>query len=284
LNPVETAGCFTGRNDGLIIMRFFKTPAIVLRHYNSGEADKLLVLYSIKYGKIKAIAKGARKTRSKYGSSVEPFSHNELMLYKKEGKELYTITGCNTVQSHSNLREDINFFVTASYIAELVDKMTEENDAHPEIFLMLDEVLSAITEACREKAMLVFTVKLLLLSGYKLCLDRCACCGMIAKRVLERVKFSPVQGGIICPKCQLRDLDAKNILWQYVDYINKFENMAVSKIDSIELSLLHKKELSDIIHSYLFCHISGELKTNKFIRQWQKNKAVVPSSSISVYT
>ena len=251
-------------------MRFYKTSAIVLRHYDFGEADKIVVLYSIKYGKLRAVAGGVRKIKSKFGSSMEPFSHNELMLYKKERAELYKITGCVTIESYNILRENLDSFLTASYIVELVNKMTEENEPHPEIFSMLAEIFSQIPKRDRDIIRWAFVVKLLAVSGYKLCLDKCVCCEIPARRARSVVKFSSVPGGVICPRCESRDLNAVSVPWVYIDYLKRFESTAFSELNTVGVKSSHAEGLKNIVDSYLSCHLSGELKTEKFMKQWVK--------------
>ncbi len=250
-------------------MRFHKVSAIVLRHYDFGEADKVVVLYSRNQGKLRAVARGARRMKSKYGSSMEPFSYNEMMLYKKEGAELYKITGCSTVNSYSYLRKDLDSFITASYIVELIDKITEDNEPHPEMFFMLNEVFSQMPDCDRDVIKWAFVVKLLSASGYKLCLDKCACCGITARRARDIVKFSSFQGGVICPRCESRDLNSVSVPWRYIDYLEDFESKAFTEIDTAGISQSHRKGLESIIGSYLSSHLSGELKTEKFIKQWE---------------
>ncbi len=249
-------------------MRFHKVSAIVLRHYDFGEADKVVVLYSEKQGKIRAVAKGARRTKSKFGSSMELFSYNELMLYKKEVAELYKITGCSTIRSYSDLRKDLDSFVAASYIVELVNKITEDNEPNPSVFSMLNEAFSQLPVSDRDLIRWAFVIKLLAVSGYKLCLDRCVCCERIAKRAGNTVKFSPAQGGIICPGCESRDLSALNVSWAYIDYFIDFERKDFSEVNAAKINPAHRAGLKDMIDSYLLYHLSGELKTEKFIRQW----------------
>jgi DNA repair protein RecO (recombination protein O) len=161
-----------------------KTEALVLRSLRYGEADRILHLYTPHHGRMSAIAKGVRRTRSRFGGRLEPFFHLHLVLH--EGRsDLKTVTGAETVATHAGLRGDAR----------------ETDDAHPEVFHLLANLLGAL-DADHARATpgtaLAFRLKLLIAAGLAPQLAACATCG-------ERdhlTSFSGAAGGVVCGACE----------------------------------------------------------------------------------
>jgi DNA repair protein RecO (recombination protein O) len=177
-----------------------KTEAIVLRSIRYGEADRVLHLYTPERGRVSAIAKGVRKTRSRFGGRLEPFFHLQLMLH--EGRsDLMTVTGAETVAAHARLREDARALDGAARACEAVSRVFDDGDPHAGVFHLLANELGLIDSnpalATRANA-LAFRLKLLLAAGFAPQLAACADCG-------ERehlVGFSGAAGGVVCGACE----------------------------------------------------------------------------------
>jgi DNA repair protein RecO (recombination protein O) len=165
-----------------------RTEAIVLRSLRYGEADRILHLYTPMRGRVSAIAKGVRRTRSRFGGRLEPFSLVDLQLH--EGRsDLLTVTGADTIRSHAHLRD------------AAAARLFESGDPHPEVFHLLGNELRLLED---EPAMatlanqLAFRLKLLVAAGFGPQLSACASCG-------ERehlVGFSGAAGGVVCEACE----------------------------------------------------------------------------------
>src|SRR5438445_10015859 len=162
--------------------RTIKTEAVVLRSFRFGEADRVLHLYTLERGRIGAVAKGIRKTKSRFGARLEPLSHVELMLHQGSG-ELQTVTGVELVRSHHESREQQYRLGVGLLGAEAMLRLFTEQEANPRAFQaltrfldLLDEVAPAARPALDPLA-LSFQLKLLWLSGYLPHLTSCAECG-----------------------------------------------------------------------------------------------------------
>lgn len=177
-----------------------KTEAIVLRSIRYGEADRILHLYTPQMGRLSAIAKGARRARSRFGARLEPFFHIAMMLNEGRG-ELYTVTGADTVDSHARLRESAPALDSAARACDAVARLFETGDPHPEVFTLLGRELSLLEGAgpvCGLANALAFRLKLLLAAGILPQLGSCADCG-------ERehlTGFSAAAGGVVCSSCE----------------------------------------------------------------------------------
>ncbi len=183
--------------------RTWKTEAVVLRSLRYGEADRILHLYTLERGRIGAIAKGVRRTRSKFGGRLEPMSHVELLLHQGRG-DLHTVTGADLVRSHDRGRVD-PFRMAVGHIGlEAMLKLFVEEEANAAAFHALSRFLDLLegvpsgTQPALEPLGLSFQLKLLWLAGYLPHLSSCAACG--SEEGL--VAFSPRAGGAVCAACQ----------------------------------------------------------------------------------
>ena len=184
--------------------RAYKTEAVVLRSLRFGEADRVLHLYTLERGRIGALAKGIRKTKSRFGARLEPLSHVELMLHQGSG-ELQTVTGVEIVRSHHEAREDSYRLGGGLVGAEAMLRLFTEQERNPRAFQALTRFLDLL-DGLRPSAerpgldalVLSFQLKLLWLSGYLPHLTSCADCG---EREQPLVGYSAVAGGAVCRSC-----------------------------------------------------------------------------------
>jgi DNA repair protein RecO (recombination protein O) len=184
--------------------RTYKTEAVVLRSIRLGEADRVLHVYTLDRGRVGAVAKGIRKTKSRYGARLEPLSHVELMLHQGSG-ELHTVTGVELLHSHHEAREDSYRLGVALAGAEAVLRLFTEQEANPKAFGALVRFLEVVDDLpartgarpAVDPLALAFQLKLLWLSGYQPHLDACADCG--ADEGL--MGYSARAGGMVCGAC-----------------------------------------------------------------------------------
>ena len=184
--------------------RSYKTEGVVLRSIRLGEADRVLHLYTLARGRIGAVAKGIRKTRSRFGARLEPLSHAELLLHQGGG-ELQTLTGAELIRPHSAVREDSYRLGVGLVGAEAMLRLFPEQEANPRAFGALARFLDLLDElpsrAPARPALdplgLSFQLKLLWLSGYVPHVEGCADCGADE----PVVGYSPRAGGLVCRRC-----------------------------------------------------------------------------------
>ncbi len=178
-----------------------KTEAIVLRSIRYGEADRILHLYTPHLGRISAIAKGVRRSRSRFGARLEPFLHVLAVLH--EGRsELATVTGVDTVAVHAGLRDHADTLDAAARACDAVGRLFETPEPHPEVFRLLVNELALLgsdQSNARPANGLAFRLKLLLAAGVVPQLGACATCGS-----RERLSgFSGAAGGVVCGGCEV---------------------------------------------------------------------------------
>lgn len=176
----------------------------MLRSFAFGEADRVLHLYTAERGRTGAVAKGVRRTRSRFGGRLEPFSHVELVLHRGRG-ELHTITGASLVRSHDRIRSDPWRLQVGLIGLEAMLRLFTEEERNERAFLALTRFLDALDETERsgvggpslEPVLLSFQLKLLWLSGLLPHLGACVECGAVDRLV----GYAPSSGGAVCAAC-----------------------------------------------------------------------------------
>jgi DNA repair protein RecO (recombination protein O) len=176
--------------------RSYTTEAVVLRSFRFGEADRVLHLYTLDRGRVGAVAKGVRKTKSRFGARLEPLSHVELQLHQGSG-ELQTVTGAELLSSHRASREQPYRLNVGLVAAEAMLRLFPEQEANERAFHALARFLELLDELDPRRArpqadplVLSFQLKLLWLAGYLPHVTSCAECG-----------YSPRAGGAVCRDC-----------------------------------------------------------------------------------
>jgi DNA repair protein RecO (recombination protein O) len=184
--------------------RAYSTEAVVLRSIRLGEADRVLHLYTAAHGRIGAVAKGVRKTMSRFGARLEPLSHVELVLHRGRG-ELETVTAAQLVRSHREAREDYYRYSVGMIGAEAMLRLFSEEEANERAFTALTRFLDLLDDASHaadrpalDPLGLAFQLKLLWLAGYLPHLSGCAECGAEQEPL---VGYSTRAGGAICARC-----------------------------------------------------------------------------------
>jgi DNA repair protein RecO (recombination protein O) len=184
--------------------RTYRTEAVVLRSFRLGEADRVLHVYTADRGRVGAVAKGVRRTKSRFGGRLEPLSHVELMLHQGSG-ELQTVTGADLRSSHHESREDSYRLAVGLIGAEAMLRLFPEQEANERAFTALTRFLDRLDEIpsraparpALDPLVVSFQLKLLWLSGYMPHLDGCVECG--ADDGL--VGYAPAAGGAVCREC-----------------------------------------------------------------------------------
>ena len=184
--------------------RAYKTEAVVLRSLRFGEADRVLHLYTLERGRVGAVAKGIRKTTSRFGARLEPLSHVECVFHQGSG-ELHTVTGVELIQPHAAAREDPYRLGVGLVGCESMLRLFPEQEANPRAFEALTRFLDLLDDApslaprrpVLDPLGLSFQLKLLWLSGYLPHVGSCAECGSDA----APAGFSAKAGGVVCRSC-----------------------------------------------------------------------------------
>lgn len=181
-------------------MKTLETDAVVLRSIRFGEADRILHLYTPGLGRLGAMAKGARRTKSRFGARLEPFMRVRLVLRTGRG-DLHSVTSVETLQQFPRLRESAAGLDWAARSCDAVSRLLDGPDPHPHAYNLLVNGLTAVDSdpnLAGKHSQLSFRLKLLVAAGLQPSLDCCAGCG--SKESLA--SFSGAAGGVVCADCQ----------------------------------------------------------------------------------
>lgn len=173
-------------------MSLYHERGVVLRTYKLGEADRIVTILTRDRGKVRAVAKGVRKTKSRFGGRLEPASHVQLLLY--EGRELDIVTQAETLDHFGPLREDYERLSRAVSMLEAADQVAQERQSNPALYRMLVGALQALASRDTPLVVPAFFLKVLSLEGYRPQVDECAECG--AETGL--VSWAIEEGGLRC--------------------------------------------------------------------------------------
>lgn len=178
-------------------MTLYKEQGIVLRTYKLGEADRIVSIMTQGSGKVRAVAKGVRKTKSRFGGRLEPFTHVDLLLYK--GRELDIVTQAAIITPFREIREGYLRFAAGEVILEAIDRVVQERERSVRTFMLLLGALRELAGA-DEPAVVVdaFLLRLASLAGFRPHLSACAACGTPG----PHLRFSVAQGGMVCDSCR----------------------------------------------------------------------------------
>ena len=246
-------------------MSIHKTEAIVLKKHDFRETSLIVNFFTRDFGKISGIMKGIRSEPGKFASAVEPFEHNEIVFYHKRNTSLHLVSQCDARNNFSATRQDIHKIGTASSIIELVDSVMPLEDKNEEVFdLALNSLKELEINPNPDKIMTIFTIKLLVLSGFKPHFDSCVSCG---NKIFGQSKFSLVLGGLLCLRCQYKDMAARSIFRGTVASILHIEKNDFKINLNLGMNPQIKKELKIILGAFLNFHLERELKSQKVMNK-----------------
>jgi DNA repair protein RecO (recombination protein O) len=248
--------------------RSFRVEAVVLRHADWGEADRLLTLYTRERGKVRAIAKGARKIRSRKAGHLEPFTRVTLQLAR--GHDLFIVTQADTLDAYLPIHENLVKTSHAAYVVELLDRFTYEDDSENySIFRLLTEALARLeNEADPWLAIRYYEVRLLDLLGYRPHLFECANCGREIKA--EDQFFSAAQGGVLCPVCGAGLPGAWSVSVEALKYLRHFQRSDYAGAQRARPAPEIQNEVEALLQRYVTYLLERALNSPDFIRQIKK--------------
>jgi DNA repair protein RecO (recombination protein O) len=245
--------------------RSFRVEAVVLRHANWGEADRLLTLYTREQGKLRAIAKGARKIRSRKAGHLEPFTHITLQLAKS--RDLPIVTQVETLDPYLPLRETLVLTGYASYVMELLDRFTYEQDGgNLALFRLLTDTLARLCSTAETWAVVrYYEMRLLDFLGFRPQLFECTNCRDLIEPVDQY--FSPSAGGVICPKCGNGLPGLWNVSVEALKYMRHFQRSNYNEASRARVAPEIQKEVETLMQAYFTYLLERGLNTPGFIKR-----------------
>jgi DNA repair protein RecO (recombination protein O) len=250
-------------------MSIHRTHAVVLRSRKIRESSKIVVLFSQSFGKISTIAKGSLKPKSKFGSSLEILTHSSIVFYKKENRDLHTLSHSEIVNAFGNVKKDVVKLAYASVAGEIVERVVPQEEPNKGLFALLLGVLGEIEAAERRQLEIVlssYVLKVLHLVGYGPELARCVRCG---RPVHDRVWFGLVSGGVLCPVCKDRDLNAAAMTEAALKLLRAYEAEPLEKMRKTHSADKVTREAADILNAFVRVQVSegAQVKSLDFLER-----------------
>jgi len=243
--------------------RLYRVSGVVIRQRNLGEADRVLTLFTGERGKVSAVAKGVRKARSKLASSLQLFAHLRMQL--AVGRSLDVITSAHPVDLHYHLREDMQRYAYACYVAELVDVLVEEGQRDEGVFPLLASTLEALDRGADPGTVtLGFQVKLLTRLGYGPEIVTCVSCGQEVQG--EGVGFSVAEGGAMCPQCR-RSQGVGGLSAAALQGLRDLLAVAQEELAGRRLAARVRQELQEMMCAFVDYRVERPLKSAPFLFQ-----------------
>lgn len=177
-----------------------ETEAVVLRTHRLGEADKIASLFTRQFGRLRAVAAGAQRPKSRYGGTLESLSYIRLWLFERENRDLLRINSVELVESFFDMQTDYGMQIAGQYIAEVSERFLPEREANERVFRLLVAVLRALKQTRDlDRPLVYFNYWLLRLGGFLPEFTRCAACG---SELGAQAYYGPGVEGLLCATCR----------------------------------------------------------------------------------
>jgi DNA repair protein RecO (recombination protein O) len=254
--------------------RVYKTEAIVLRTMDLGEADRVLTVLTPRLGKLRVIAKGVRRPRSRIGGGLQPFSDVQLVL--AVGRTFDVVTSTSLEDPHLGLRNDLHSTAAAWYVVELADRFCEGAADSHEAFRLLAQALSALDagpSVQREVVARWFELALLDAMGFRPELGRCLECG--AGIEPEGNGFSAAGGGAVCPQCRHAVQGARPVSTDALKVLRHLQRSPLVGVLGLRLAPPLHREVERLLHATVTAVLERELRTRDFLEEVATREARV---------
>ncbi len=246
------------------------TEAIVIRSLNYGESDKIVTFFTRDYGKLKGIAKGARRSKKRFQNALDSFSHLRLLFFDKEGMGLARVNSCDILNSFPRIRDHLEKILYGDYYLELVHELAGEREPHQEAFQVLVWSLGDLErEMPEEKCLRVFESRMLSLFGYQPNLKRCDLCkrGWKDLRQTGSLFFSCEKGSLVCDTCAKASNDLIPISLGTARLIEKISEMEWTKVHRLRFTPLALSESGELLPRFITYQLGKELKSLKVLKE-----------------
>jgi DNA repair protein RecO (recombination protein O) len=246
-------------------MSIHKTEAIVLNRRHFRETSIIANFYTRDFGKISGLLKGIKQDPSKFASSIEPFSYNDIIFYRKTNSDLHLVSQADLKDNFDTIRQDILKMSIGSFMMELLSVVMPPEDTNNEIFDLSLTCLQELRSTNNpNKIMTIFKIKMLAFSGFKPHFDSCISCG---SRILGDSKFSLTLGGLLCSGCFKKDSSSRHIFRGTVASILHIEKNDFKNNLNLGMNPQIKKELDAILNAFLNFHLEKELKSQRVLNK-----------------
>lgn len=246
---------------------FYNTYAIVLDSIDYGESDRIVKFYTIDYGKISGIAKGAKRSKKRFVNSLEPFSHVKLIFAQKPNAGLARVDQCELINGFHSIKKNIEIIAAASYFVELLSEMVREGQKNQKVFDLVLKFLKHLNDGKEPDTLTrFFEIRLLSMLGYLPHLDKCVVCKKLPDEDLK-IYFSSAKGGVVCQSCITSAEPRVSISLGTAKSLSLAANASMEGLNRLILSSHAKKEGALVLEDFIKYQLGKELKSKKFMEK-----------------
>lgn len=247
-----------------------RVEAIILKHSDFGEADRLLTLFTREQGKLRALAKGARKPGSRKGGHLEPYSRVRLQL--ASGRDLYIVSQAEAIEINSGLSNSLESLGYAAYAAELAEKFSLEGEAQPGLYRLLAETLARLASGeGGQLSVRYYEVRLLDQVGFRPELQECLGCRQEIQPVDQFFSFE--QGGALCPRCGRGRSGSRPISMPALKVLRHLQRSNYTQAQRAAPSPSVLRELETLMNAYITYLAERSLNTPRFLERVRREAA-----------
>ncbi|WP_010097034.1 DNA repair protein RecO [Ornithinibacillus scapharcae] len=244
-----------------------KIDGVIIKTTDYGETHKIVTIFSHKIGKFSAIARGAKKPKSRMAAVTQPFIYGQFFVYLNKG--LSTIQQGEIINSFRTIREDIIKTAYAAYLTELTEKLLDDQVPFGEIYTEFFQTLEWISEHDDiDIPMMMYEMKLYQAGGFAPTVDRCSNCSSKTSPFV----FSIVEGGLLCSKCRHLDPDAIHITNSVVKLLFLFSTVGMERLGNVSVKEENRTLLRGLLDHYYERYGGYFLKSKRFLNQLDKFK------------
>jgi len=248
--------------------RTLRAETVVLRHNDWGEADRLLVLFTREAGKLRAVAKGVRKLKSRKAGHLEPFTHVKLLLAR--GRDFWIVTQAETIDAYLPIREDLVRTAYAAYVIELLDRFTYEEGENRALFQLLVETLERVSGLPDPfPAVRYYEIHLLDLLGFRPDLTNCVRCQREIQP--EDQFFDAGLGGALCPRCGPSVPTAREVNMRTLKFLRHFQRSTFREAARADLTPGVRRDMENLLNHYLTYLLERRLNTPSFLHEVRRD-------------
>ena len=251
--------------------RLYRTEGLILHRTDFGEADRLLAVYTPRYGLLRLLAKGARKPTSRKAGHVEPFTCVSLLVAR--GRNLDIVSQVEMLEPFRRLRENLELASLSYYVAELITGFTEEGDSNPPLFDLTVATLSRLCEARDPTlALRFFELRALGLLGYQPQLFLCITCQAQLEPVANY--FYPAAGGVLCPRHGEGFPDAVPLALPTFKVLRYMQTHPWDQVGALRIRPETHLDLESVLQSFIVYQLERRLRSVDFIHRLRREAKV----------
>lgn len=242
-----------------------KIEGIIIKTMDYGETNKIVTIFSKRFGKFTAMARGAKKPRSRMASVAQPFILGEFFVYMNRG--MGTLQQGEIIDSFRKIHEDIEKTAYTAYITELTEKLLDDKSPDGELYEQYYLTLKWIDENEESDIpIMMYELKLFTKGGFAPVLNRCSNCG----NTNDLIAFSLAEGGLLCLNCKQIDSDAVMLNAIQIRLLQMFQNVGLDQVGNISVKPENKDLLRNLIDAYYERFGGFYLKSRRFLKQLDK--------------